>query len=127
MSTMGCFAARAALIRRLAVPVLAAPALGSLAARLLSAREPLKIGKPLRLPVWGYALFLLSLLAPVLLAFFPGALNYDFPWQYVSVLEHSYWIAFHPLLHSALSNGLVALGEALGSPTLACCSIRSYR
>lgn len=60
------------LIRRFAVPVLAAPALGSLAARLLSAREPLKIGKPLRLPVWGYALLLLLCWLPVLLAFFPG-------------------------------------------------------
>lgn len=105
------------LIRRFAVPVLAAPALGSLAARLLSAREPLKIGKPLRLPVWGYALFLLLCWLPVLLAFFPGALNYDFPWQYAQRLEHSY-SNLHPLLHSALSNGLVALGEALGSPTL---------
>lgn len=105
------------LIRRFAVPVLAAPALGSLAARLLSAREPLKIGKPLRLPVWGYALLLLLCWLPVLLAFFPGALNYDFPWQYAQRLEHSY-SNLHPLLHSALSNGLVALGEALGSPTL---------
>ena len=105
------------LVRRLAVPVLATPALGSLAARMLAVRKPLENRKSLRLPVWGYALFFLLCWLPVLLAFFPGALNYDFPGQYNQHLEHFYSNA-HPLLHSALSNGLMVLGEALGDPTL---------
>ena len=105
------------LIRRAAVPLLATPALGSLAARMLAVREPMQSKKSLRLPLWAYALFFLLCWLPVLLAFFPGALNYDFPGQYNQHLQHFY-SNIHPLLHSALSNGLMTLGEALGSPTL---------
>ena len=105
------------LIRRAAVPLLATPALGSLAARMLAVREPMQPKKSLRLSLWAYALFFLLCWLPVLLAFFPGALNYDFPGQYNQHLQHFY-SNIHPLLHSALSNGLMALGEALGSPTL---------
>lgn len=105
------------LIRRAAVPLLATPALGSLAARMLAVCEPMQPKKSLRLPLWTYALFFLLCWLPVLLTFFPGALNYDFPGQYNQHLQHFY-SNIHPLLHSALSNGLMALGEALGSPTL---------
>ena len=105
------------LIRRAAVPLLATPALGSLAARMLAVREPMQPKKSLCLPLWAYALFFLLCWLPVLLAFFPGALNYDFPGQYNQHLQHFY-SNIHPLLHSALSNGLMTLGEALGSPTL---------
>ena len=102
------------LLRRLAVPVMAAPALGALAARLFAVRLD---AKPTRLPLWGYAAAILLGWLPVLLAFFPGMVNYDFPAQYQQHLAHAY-STLHPLLHSALSNGLMAAGEALGNPTL---------
>lgn len=44
-------------------------------------------------------------------------INYDFPAQYQQHIDHAY-SSLHPLLHSALSNGLMALGEAFSSPTL---------
>ena len=102
------------LLRRIAVPLMAAPALGALAARLFSAK-PGEAKTP-RFPLWGYALAILLGWLPVWLAFFPGMINYDFPAQYQQHLDHAY-STLHPLLHSALSNGLMALGEALASPT----------
>lgn len=103
------------LLRRIAVPLMAAPALGAAAARLFSAKPVEK--KVPHIPLWGYALVILLGWLPVLLAFFPGMVNYDFPAQYQQHLQHAY-STLHPLLHSALSNGLMAVGEALCDPTL---------
>ena len=103
------------LLRRIAVPLMAAPALGALSARLFSAKP--RETQALRFPLWGYALVILLGWLPVWLAFFPGMINYDFPAQYQQHIDHAY-SSLHPLLHSALSNGLMALGEAFSSPTL---------
>ena len=103
------------LLRRIAVPLMAAPALGALSARLFSAKP--RETQALCFPLWGYALVILLGWLPVWLAFFPGMINYDFPAQYQQHIDHAY-SSLHPLLHSALSNGLMALGEAFSSPTL---------
>ncbi len=102
------------LLRRAAVPLMAAPALGAVTTRLFNAKPAEK--KALHIPLWGYALVILLGWLPVWLAFFPGMVNYDFPAQYQQHIDHAY-STLHPLLHSALSNGLMALGEAFSSPT----------
>lgn len=103
------------LIRRLAVPVLATPLFGGLCARLMLA-PPLRARRPVRIPLWGYMAALLLCWLPLLLAYFPGMLNYDFPGEYNQHLYTSYSSA-HPLLHSALINTVVTLGEHLHSRT----------
>lgn len=112
----GLLSGMGSLLRRLAVPVMAAPLLGLVCARLMLAR-PKAPAKPVRIPLWGYLLMLLLCWLPVLLAYFPGMLNYDFPGEYAQHLEGAY-TTLHPLLHSALMNGIITLGELLHSRTL---------
>lgn len=104
------------LLRRLAVPVLAAPLLGGLCARLLTARLPRKKVVAQRIPLWAFALILFLFWLPLLLAFYPGMLNYDFASEYAQHVEQAY-SSIHPLLHSALVNGVITLGELLVSRT----------
>ena len=104
------------LLRRLAVPVMAAPLLGLVCTRLMLA-QPKSPAKPVRIPLWGFMLALLLCWLPILLAYFPGMLNYDFPGEYAQHLEGAY-TTLHPLLHSALINGIITLGELLHSRTL---------
>ena len=103
------------LVRRMAVPVLAAPLLGGLIAAFLSS-PPAARGKALRIPAWGYALAIFLCWLPLLLAYFPGMLNYDFLGEYRQHVDGSY-TNLHPLLHSALINGVITLGEMLHSRT----------
>ena len=102
------------LLRRLAVPVMAAPLLGLLCARLMLAKPAASNAK--RIPLWGFMLIILLGWLPVWLAYFPGMLNYDFPGEYGQHLAGSY-TTLHPLLHSALTNGVITLGEHLHSRT----------
>ena len=104
------------LIRRLAVPLLAAPALGALCARLMLSGRLLCARKAPRMPVWGIALILFVCWLPLLLAFYPGMLNYDVASEYAQHVEQAY-SNIHPLLHSALLNGIITLGEMLVSRT----------
>ena len=56
------------MLRRIAVPFMAAPLLGTLAARLMLLREsthPLA-GRTLNLPMWGYMLILIACWTPLL-------------------------------------------------------------
>lgn len=102
-------------IRRMAVPVMAAPLFGGLCCRLSLARL-LPREKPLRLPMSVYALIIFLFWLPLLTAYFPGMLNYDFRGEYEQHILSAYTNA-HPLLHSALINGVITLGEALHSRT----------
>lgn len=104
------------LIRRLAVPLLSAPALGALCARLMISGRLLCARKAPRMPVWGIALILFVCWFPLLLAFYPGMLNYDIVGEYTQHVEQAY-SNIHPLLHSALLNGIITLGEMLVSRT----------
>lgn len=101
-------------VRRLAVPVLAAPLLGGLCTRLMLFSPS---GRTLHLPYWGYWLILLGCWTPVLLAYFPAALNYDFLaeyWQYLSQI----YSTRHPLFYLIANNSLIMLGDLLNSRTL---------
>ena len=100
------------LIRRLAVPLLATPALGGLCARVMLSGRLLRTRPAPRIPVWGYALILFACWFPLLLAFYPGMLNYDIASEYAQHVEQAY-SNIHPLLHSALNNGIITLGEML--------------
>lgn len=104
------------LVRRMAVPVMATPLLGGLAARVTLCSPSWGKRRAPRLPVWGFALILLLCWVPLLLAYFPGMLNYDFPGEFGQKLTGSY-SNIHPLLHSAIMNGVISLGEALHSRT----------
>jgi len=103
------------LVRRMAVPVMAAPLFGGLIAWAMAA-GPAKGSKPLRLRTIHYALILLVFWLPLLLAYFPGMLNYDFRGEYMQHVQGSY-TNLHPLAHSALINGVITLGEMLHSRT----------
>lgn len=104
------------LIRRLAVPLLATPALGGLCARVMLSGRLLRARPAPRIPVWGYALILFACWFPLLLAFYPGMLNYDIASEYAQHVEQAY-SNIHPLLHSALNNGIITLGEMLFNRT----------
>ena len=111
----GLLGGTGSLLRRLAAPVMAAPLSGLLAARLMLARPRLP-ERPARIPLWGFMLAILLCWLPILLAYFPGMLNYDFAGEYAQHLEGAY-STLHPLLHSALVNGVITLGETLHSRT----------
>lgn len=104
-------------VRRLAVPVLAAPLLGGLCMRVLLVRSPFARPCKKRISTPVFAAILLVCWLPVLLAYWPGMLNYDFETEYMQHVTGSY-SAIHPLLHSAIMNGIISIGELLGSPTL---------
>lgn len=105
------------MIRRMAVPVLAAPLFGGVAARLMMAEYVCAADKkPARGGMLAYTLILLACWTPLLLAYFPGALNYDFTaeyWQYLAGIYSNR----HPLLYLILNNGLIMLGGAVHSRT----------
>ena len=105
------------LVRRMAVPVMAAPLFGGLCCRLALAKAPGERKRPLRLPLWGYAGVIFLCWLPLLLAYYPGMLNYDFAGQYGQHVQSSY-SSIHPLLHSAVMNSVIAVGDLLHSPTL---------
>lgn len=97
------------LIRRLAVPVMAAPLLGLLFARLMLLSPK---GGHVHIPFWIYTLILLVCWLPLLLTYFPAALNYDFPGQIGQYLDKQYSDS-QPILHTAFAAGLFALSELL--------------
>ena len=108
----GLLPGRGSLVRRITVPFMAAPLLGCLFARLMLLRvRSRQSGRASLLP---YAAVLFLLWLPVLLAYFPGMLNYDFAGEYAQHTEGVY-SSIHPLLHSVLMNGALALGERLMS------------
>jgi len=102
-------------VRRMAVPFLAAPLFGGLCARLMLLQP--NTARKIQIPFFVYFCVILFCWVPVLLAYWPGMLNYDFIGEYMQHVESSY-SSIHPLLHSAVMNGVIALGEKLGSATL---------
>ncbi|MCR4708528.1 MAG: DUF6020 family protein [Clostridiales bacterium] len=109
---------RGSLIRRLAVPLMAGPLFGLLATRLLCLRpKAAEMPHPRAGRLWIYAAALFLLWLPMLLAYFPGMLNYDFAGEYAQHTEGVY-SSIHPLLHSALMNGIITLGERLRDKNL---------
>ena len=107
------------MLRRLAVPVMIAPLLGGLAARMmLAAQDDPARRKTLRLPIAAYMAILLVCWLPLLIAYYPGMLNYDFFTEYNQYLAGQ-WDNRHPLLYIVLCYGVFSLGDLIGQPELA--------
>ena len=107
------------MLRRLAVPVMITPLLGGLAARaMLAATEHKSTGKTGRLPMAAYMAILLLCWLPLLIAYYPGMLNYDFHTEYNQYLTGQ-WDNRHPLLYIVLCHSLFSLGDVIGQPELA--------
>ena len=98
-------------VRRVAVPLLAAPLFGGLCARAMLLRIPAR-REAGHIPLFAFALVLLVCWLPVLLAYFPGMLNYDIVTEYNQLRLHAF-SAIHPLLYSAIELGLMRLGERI--------------
>ena len=112
------------MLRRVAVPVMAAPLLGSLAAYIMT-HQP-RQSKTLCWPMAAYMAILLLCWLPLLVAYYPGMLNYDFHTEYNQYLAGQ-WDNRHPLLYIVLCYGVFALGDALGQPELAVFAVTLMR
>ena len=111
----GLLRGTSSLIRRLAVPVMTTPLLSWLCAYAMLARIPARRqARPI--PMFAFALVLLVCWMPVLLAYFPGMLNYDIVTEYNQQRLHQF-NAINPLLYSVIELGLINLGEWLSSAT----------
>lgn len=116
------------MLRRAVIPCIAAPLFGSLFARLML---PLEDGNPhteartLHLPMWGYMLILLAFWTPILLAFYPGMMNYDVFVEYGQFLGG--WNDRHPMLYLVFTYAFYRLGLIFGQQTLAMFAVSIVR
>lgn len=112
------------LVRRLAVPFMAAPLLGLLGSYLFECRVSLQNTRSLALPYGAFFLLFLLCYGAVMLAFYPGILNYDFEFEISQFLTGEY-LAMHPVFHSMLTGVLYSLGNALGGSMTAGAAVYS--
>lgn len=104
------------LVRRLAVPVLAAPLLGALASYAFAFR-PAAQRRGFAVPYTAYFLLFALCYGAVLLAFYPGVVTYDFEHE-IAQFQSGAYDAAHPVFHTLFLGALYALGETLfGSMT----------
>lgn len=100
------------LIRRFAVPCMAAPLLGALCSHVFAHSSVCSGASRKQLPyLFYFAVFAVSYSA-TLLAFFPGVVNYDFEGEIVQYMTGEY-LASHPIFHSMLTGVLYQLGSTL--------------
>lgn len=111
----GLLSGMGSMLRRIAVPAMAAPLFAGLCAQLMQRTH--RIEKNARIPFLVYMGVLLLCWLPVLLAYWPGMLNYDVIGEYAQHTSGRY-SSIHPLLHSVIMNGVIAAGTAISSPTL---------
>ncbi|MBR5302338.1 MAG: hypothetical protein IKU38_05850 [Clostridia bacterium] len=114
------------MIRRIAVPFLITPLLGGLAARTMLSQQNSTDHQTLRLSMLGYMVILLLCWLPLLVAFYPGMLNYDFDTEYRQWF-YGEWDDRHPLLYIALCYPVFSLGRLLNQPTLAIFAVTLIR
>ena len=116
------------MIRRAAVPFMAMPLFGGLSAKLMLPREENQLHaerRTLRLPMWGYMLILIACWTPVLLAFYPGMMNYDVFIEYGQFLGG--WNDRHPMLYLVFTYAFYRLGLIFGQQTLAMFAVSVLR
>lgn len=101
------------LLRRLAVPCMITPLLGTLFSYVFSRVGSFVPGKPLCLPWWMFFVFLTACYLPVFLAFYPGVIAYDFEHE-IRQFTTGIYEAAHPVFHTLFLGLLYRLGEALG-------------
>ena len=111
----GLLSGTGSMIRRLAVPILTAPLLGGLAARVMLLRP--EKDKSLNLSMGAYMAILLLCWLPLFIAYYPGMFNYDFHTEYQQFLEGT-WDARHPMLYIVITYAFYGLGNMLGNPSL---------
>lgn len=106
------------MVRRFAVPVLVTPLLGGLAARCMLMQKDSAQRRTAAMPMWGYILILLLCWLPLLIAFYPGMLNYDLNTEYRQWF-YGEWDDRHPLLYIVLCYAVYGLGRLIDQPELA--------
>ena len=114
------------MIRRLAVPILSAPLLGGLAARVMLMQQDSTDRRTLHLSMGAYMAILLLCWLPLLIAFYPGMLNYDFNTEYRQWF-YGEWDDRHPLLYIALCYPVFSFGRLIGQPELAIFAVTLVR
>jgi len=115
------------MIRRLAVPVMTTPLFGGLAARVMLMQQNGHADrKTLRLSMGAYMLILLICWLPLLIAFYPGMLNYDFVTEYRQ-WYYGEWDDRHPLLYIVLCYAVFSLGRLIDQPELAIFAVTVVR
>lgn len=114
------------MIRRLAVPCLCTPLLCGLAARVILMQQDNPDRRTLRLSMGAYMAILIICWLPLLIAFYPGMLNYDFSTEYRQ-WYYGEWDDRHPLLYIALCYPVFSLGRLLGQPELAIFAVTLVR
>jgi len=124
----GLLVGMGSMLRRIAVPFMATPLLGSLAARVLMLYDDkprLPNTRTLNLPMWGYMLILIACWTPLLLAFYPGMMNYDVFIEYGQFLGG--WNDRHPMLYLVFTYFFYRIGLLLGQQTLAMLAVSILR
>ena len=112
----GLLPGKGALLRRLAVPLLAAPTISALFSYAFSFSAS-KAGKRGQLPGWAFFLLLAACYLLVFLAFYPGVVAYDFEHE-IRQFTTGEFEAAHPVFHTLFLGTLYTLGEKLfGSMT----------
>lgn len=112
----GLLPGKGALLRRLAVPVLAAPAVGALFSYAFSFAAP-QTKQRGKIPGWAFFLLLAVCYLLVFLAFYPGIVTYDFEHE-IRQFTTGEFEAAHPVFHTLFLGTLYTLGEKLfGSMT----------
>ena len=115
------------MLRRMAVPVLIMPLLGGLAAYAMhAAQNHPSSGNTLNWPLFAYMAILIVCWLPLLIAYYPGMLNYDFYTEYNQYIAGQ-WDNRHPLLYIVLCYAVFALGNALSQPELAVFAVTLIR
>ncbi len=104
------------MIRRIAVPIMAMPLFGILTARLFLLQPSAE--KNNTIAFGHYMMLFLICWLPLLIAYYPGMLNYDFHTEYDQFLARQ-WDNRHPLLYIVLCYGIFSLGHAFSQPELA--------
>ncbi|MBR5288532.1 MAG: hypothetical protein IKU34_08090 [Clostridia bacterium] len=102
------------MVRRVCVPFMAAPLVGGLFARILLCVLPGE--KPGRIPFWAFLFILLLCWLPLLLAYYPAALNYDLYEQFNQATTGVY-SDYQPVLHTLLFTAAFRIGDLIGSRT----------
>ena len=113
------------MLRRMAVPVMVMPLLGGLAARVMLLQQGSQ-ERTLHLSMGAYMAILLICWLPLLIAFYPGMLNYDFNTEYRQWF-YGEWDDRHPLLYIALCYPVFSLGRLIDQPELAIFAVTVVR
>jgi len=116
------------MLRRIAVPFMAMPLFGAFAAWLMLPHEEgcaPKTTRTLNIPMWGYMLIFIACWTPILLAYYPGMMNYDVYIEYGQFLGG--WNDRHPMLYLVFTYFFYRLGLIFGQQTLAMLAVSILR